>query len=574
MSARRRGKKEAIHRTADSVWRPSPWIIAIGLALLTIAVYAQVSTHTFISLDDGDYVTKNPHVIGGLTGEDIRWAMTTGHAANWHPLTWMSLQADVSGFGLNAGPLHLANLAWHVLDTLLLFGLLRAMTGSLWRSAFVSALFGVHPAHVESVAWIAERKDVLSAAFWFGTTWAYVAWVRRPAAWRYTVMLMLFALGLMAKPMLVTLPATLLLLDIWPLGRQSTPWTRRLLEKTPLFVMAAASSVATVLAQHAAIVSLERVPWPVRAGNAVLSYGRYLVTLVWPANLSILYQLSGPAPTAALAVTIVIILAISWMAWVTRRTWPFVLTGWLWYLGTLVPVIGFVQVGMQAMADRYTYIPSIGIFIAVVWSVWVLAQRARIAPMVAGGVGLAAVAVLAVVAHAQTATWATNETLWRQAVAATSNNPRAHIELGVVYGHESRHAEAEAEFKQALQMKLGDVDAKDLFPNLAGSLLAQGKLTDAIPLFEQAIALDPSRVDLRHQLALTYARVGRPDDALAAWREAVRVDPAFEDAYLGMGVLLSSRGQLDEARKMLTELLRLNPNRKDAQQALARIQGK
>ena len=541
------------------------------LAILTVAVYAQVSSHTFISVDDGDYVTANPHVNTGLSADNVRWALTTGHAANWHPLTWMSLQADVSAFGANAGPLHVTNVAWHVLDTLLLFGLLRAMTGSLWRSAFVAALFGVHPAHVESVAWIAERKDVLSAACWFGTTWAYVAWVRRPAAWRYGLVIVLFALGLMAKPMLVTLPATLLLLDVWPLDRQATSWTRRLLEKAPLFVMAAASSVVTVLVQHAAIASLELVPWPVRLANAVLSFGRYLVTLIWPVDLSILYQLTGPAPPGQLVLAIIAIVAISWIAWRMRRAWPFLLVGWLWYLGTLLPVIGLVQVGMQAMADRYTYIPSIGIFIALVWTGWALASRARIAPMVAGGVGIAVVAVLAGVAHAQTATWATNETLWHQAVTATTNNPRAHIELGVVYGHQGRHPEAESEFMQALQVKLGPTDAKDLFANLAGSLIAQGKLTEAIPQLTQAIELDPSRVDLRHQLALAYGRVGRTDDAIASWREALKINPQFEDAYLGLGVLLASRGKNDEARQALTELLRINPNRKDAQQALARI---
>jgi tetratricopeptide (TPR) repeat protein len=375
----------------------------------------------------------------------------------------------------------------------------------------------------------------------------------------------------MAKPMLVTLPATLLLLDVWPLDRQATPWSRRLLEKAPLFALAIASSVITVLVQHAAIASLELVPWPIRLANAVLSFGRYLLTLIWPTNLSILYQLTDSAPLDRLALAIIAIVLISWVAWRTKRAWPFILVGWLWYLGTLLPVIGLVQVGMQAMADRYTYIPSVGIFIAVVWAGWALAARARIAPLIAGGVATAIVAILAVVAHAQAATWATNETLWHQAVTATSNNPRAHIELGVVYGHQNRHAEAESEFMQALQMKLGPNDAKDLFPNLAGSLIAQGKLAAAIPQLEQALELDPSRVDLRHQLALAYGRVGRTDDAIKSWRDALRINPQFEDAYLGLGILLASQGKNDEARQALTELLRINPNRKDAQQALARI---
>jgi Flp pilus assembly protein TadD len=460
-----------------------------------------------------------------------------------------------------------------VLNTLLLFGLLRGMTGSLWRSAFVAALFGVHPAHVESVAWIAERKDVLSAAFWFGTTWAYVAWIRRPSAVRYGAVLVLFALGLMSKPMLVTLPATLLLLDVWPLDRMSVPWTRRLLEKAPLFVLAATSSVITMLVQHAAIASLELVPFPIRLANAILSYGRYLVTLVWPTNLAILYPLTAPDSMRVIT-SGVVIAAITFLAWRVRRAWPFVLIGWLWFLGTLVPVIGIVQVGMQALADRYTYIPFVGLFIALVWTGWAIASRLRIAPAVTIGAGSVVVAVLAFVAHAQASTWATNEALWRQAVQATDNNPRAHIELGIVYGRQSRHAEAEAEFLQALQFKLTPIDAKDVFPNLSGALMAQGRVREAIPQLVQAIELDKDRVDLRHQLALAYGRVGRTEEALASWREAVRIDPKFEDAYLGMGVLLAANGRIDEARKALTELLRINPSRTDAKTALSRLAGK
>jgi len=582
VSQRRRGKTTGGRTSGASAtsapaatyhWRPSPWLIAIALTILTIVVYAQLSSATFISVDDGDYVHLNPHVTGGLTAENVRWAFTSGHAANWHPLTWMSLQADVSAFGKEPGPLHVANLAWHVLNTLLLFGLLRAMTGSLWRSAFVAALFAVHPAHVESVAWISERKDVLSAAFWFGTTWAYVAWVRRPSSGRYAAMLVLFALGLMSKPMLVTLPATLLLLDVWPLNRSSVPWSRRLLEKAPLFAMTIASSIVTSMVQQAAMASLELVPFPVRVANAVLSYGRYLVSLIWPADLAFLYPLNQPetGPVVAAAVAIV---AVTALAWLMRRSFPFVLIGWLWFVGTLVPVIGLVQVGSQALADRYTYIPFVGLFIAIVWLTWELASRARISQAITLATGAIVVALLATVAHAQAATWATNESLWRHVVQSTTNNPRAHIELGVVYGKQARHAEAESEFRQALQLRMTPTDAKDLFPNLSGALLAQGKVTEAIPQLLQAIELDNKRVDVRHQLGMAYARVGRPDDAIAAFKEAVRIDPKYEDAYLGMAVLLARRGNVDEARQALMELLKLNPNRKEAQAALAQLAGK
>ena len=573
MSARRRSKTATPQASGAAAWRPSPWLVAIALAILTTAVYAQVASHTFISVDDGDYVHQNPHVTGGLTLDNVRWALTSGHAANWHPLTWMSLQADVSMFGAEAGPLHVVNVAWHVLNALLLFGLLRAMTGSLWRSAFVAALFGVHPAHVESVAWIAERKDVLSTAFWFGATWAYVQWARQPSVMRYVFVMLLLVMGLMSKPMLVTLPATLLLLDIWPLERSSVPWSRRIVEKLPLFALAAASSVVTIFVQQAAMSSLELVPFSIRVANAVLSYGRYLVTFVWPANLAFLYPLAAPVPGPLIA-SAIFIAAVTFVAWRVRQTWPFVLVGWLWFLGTLVPVIGIVQVGMQGMADRYTYIPSVGIFVAAVWGLAALASRARVAPLVVAGAGAIVVLALSVAAHAQVSTWATNESLWRHAVQSTTNNPRARIELGAVYGKQARHAEAEAELTQALQMKLADVDAKDLFRNLSGALLGQGRFTEAIPKLEQAIDLDQTRVELRHELALAYARTGRQDDAIACWREAIRRDPKFEESYIGLGVLLAGKGRIDEARKALTDLLAINPNRKDAQQALARLTGK
>jgi tetratricopeptide (TPR) repeat protein len=272
--------------------------------------------------------------------------------------------------------------------------------------------------------------------------------------------------------------------------------------------------------------------------------------------------------------TAVFIAAATFVAWRARHTWPFILVGWFWFLGTLVPVIGIVQVGMQGMADRYTYIPSVGIFFAVVWGVVALASRARVAPLAVAGAGAIVVLALAVAAHAQASTWATNESLWRHAVQATTNNPRARIELGAVYGKQSRHAEAEAELTQALQMKLADIDAKDLFRNLSGALVAQGKFAEAIPKLEQAVELDQARVELRHHLAIAYARVGRPNDAIACWREAIRRDPKFEEPYVGLSVLLAGQGRIEEARKALIDLLAINPNRKDAQQALARLTGK
>jgi tetratricopeptide (TPR) repeat protein len=395
--------------------------------------------------------------------------------------------------------------------------------------------------------------------------------VRRPAAWRYVLVVVLFALGLMAKPMLVTLPFTLLLLDIWPLGRAETPWARRVVEKVPLFAMSVASSIMTTIAQRGAIASLDLVPLADRIANAVLSYGRYLQLLAWPSNLAILYPLVVPLPAAPVVLAGFVIAALTALAWRVRKTMPYVLVGWLWFLGTLVPVIGVMQVGVQALADRYAYIPSIGVFIALAWGGRALASRLRLSPVVLRTIGVALVAGLAVVAHAQIATWATNETLWRQAVAATSRNPRAHIELGVVYGKAGRPAEAAAELELALTFPLSEAEGRDVFPNLGQALMDQGKLAEAIPRLEKARELSPERADICHRLALAYFGVNRKDDAIAAWREAVRLNPRFEEAYFTMGIVLAANGRRDEALKALTEVLRINPTRKDAQEALAAL---
>jgi tetratricopeptide (TPR) repeat protein len=310
------------------------------------------------------------------------------------------------------------------------------------------------------------------------------------------------------------------------------------------------------------------VPLWMRVANAVLSYGRYVKMLVWPTDLALLYPLVPP-PAGLVLLAGVVVAALTAIAWRARRSMPFVLVGWLWFLGTLVPVIGIVQVGVQALADRYTYVPSIGFFIAVVWGTEALARRAGIGPTALRVAGGAVVAGYAVLAHAQIATWATPETLWRQAVTAVPDSPRAHIELGVVYGRTGRPAEAAAQFEQVLPLPIATSEAQDLFPNLAQALLDQGKTAEAIPYLERSRQLSPERADVCHKLALAYLAAGRADDALAAWRDAIRLNPDFDDAYLTMGVVLAANGRVDEARRAFTEVLRINPSRKDAQDALA-----
>ena len=555
--------------------RPSRWVtwsIAAALLVLTVAVFAQVRSHDFVDLDDGLYLVENANVRSGLTSENVQWAFTTGRAANWHPVTWMSHQLDASLFGMDAGRHHLTNLAWHVLNVLMLFGLLRYVTGSIWRSAFVAALFAVHPAHVESVAWLSERKDVLSTFFWIATTWAWAIWTRRRSATWFAVALACYALGLMSKPMLITLPFTLLLLDVWPLQRQQLGWRRRVAEKAPFFVLAIVSTIVTVLVQQqgGAVSTLERVTLGDRISTAIAAYAAYLRTLVWPVDLAAFYPYVRDIPVASIALAAAALLAISGFAWVMRRH-QFLAVGWLWYLGTLVPVIGLVQIGMQSRADRYTYVPYIGLFIAVVWSVAALASRYRRGPVIVATGGAAIVIGLAVLAHAQTRTWRTSEALWTHAIAVTPDNAKAHNSLGAIYGNTGRTREAEAHFKEALRLQPDKTEGLHILPNLGRSLIAQGKVAEAVPYLEHARRLKPDDAGLANEMALAYVGVDRFDAAIAAWRDAVRIDPRQEQTWFALGMALAATGRVPEARQAFTEVLRLNPGRTDAATALSRL---
>ena len=555
---------------------PQPWLapaIAAVLVILTVAVFAQVRAHDFIDFDDGLYVVDNPNVRGGLTQENIAWAFTTGRAANWHPLTWISHQADVSMFGMDAGLHHLTNVAWHALNAILLFGFLRSLTGAVWRSAFVAALFAIHPAHVESVAWISERKDVLSTFFLIVSTWAWTSWTRTPSNARWLLALATFALGLMSKPMLMTLPFAWLLLDVWPLGRSHVTWTRRVVEKLPFFLLAGASVIVTIAVQQegGAVTSLDRLSLINRFTNAVTAVTEYLRVLVWPTGLSAFYPLTTSIPVASIVIAVIVVLAISAAAWLTRERFGFVLTGWLWFLGTLVPVIGLVQIGMQSHADRYTYVPYIGLFVAVAWCLNVLAERGPIMRAAIAAFSVAAIVSLAVVAHAQTATWRNSEVLWSHAVAVDPGNAKAHNSLGAIYGNTGRIPEAEREFKEALRLRPDMREGLHIFPNLGRSLVAQGKLSEAIPYLERARQLKPEDAALASELGNAYLGVDRTSDAMRAWQDAVRLNPQLDDTWFMLGIALAAGGNFTEARHAFNEVLRINPGRKDAAMALQRL---
>jgi protein O-mannosyl-transferase len=489
-------------------------LVVLALAALTVAVYAPVGHFDFVQLDDPAYVTENPNVLGGLTLEGLSWAFTTGHAANWHPVTWLSHMLDVQLFGVAAGAHHLTSLALHAANTLLLFGLLVLLTGALWRSALVAALFAVHPLHVESVAWVAERKDVLSTFFMLLTLWAYAGFVRHvgPAATAggatagrsrrvyYALMLVVFALGLMAKPMLVTLPFVLLLLDVWPLERLNPAWPR-VREKLPLFVMAAASSIVTFVVQQrgGAVTPFEVHPFSLRLQNAVVSVVAYLRDALWPAGLTVLYSFPSAVPPEQVAISLAVLAVVSLAAYRLARREPYLLVGWLWYLGTLVPVAGLVQVGVQARADRYTYVPLIGVFIMVAWGLAALVGRRPRLRMVVSAAAIGAIVGCAVTARVQAGYWTDSVALWTRATMITLHVDEfeAHMSLGTALGNQGRVDEAREHFAEAARLR-PESDAAHC--SLGIALARSGRLTDAVRELNEALRLNPGNQAARRAL--------------------------------------------------------------------------
>lgn len=469
-------------------WRPR-LVIVLALVVMILAVFLPVLHHEFVEFDDPDYVTNNAHVLSGLTWESITWAFTTPHASNWHPLTWMSHMLDVELFGLNSGGHHLVNVVFHTFNALLLFAVLGAMTGALWRSAAVAALFAVHPLHVESVAWVAERKDVLSTFFWLLTTISYVWYVRVPGIGRYFLVVLFFTLGLLSKPMLVTLPVVLVLLDFWPLKRwrdedapsgSSSPLfnhaflLRSFREKVPLLVLAVASSVTTFLVQHdsGAVMPLFFIPLHQRLINALSSYAMYVYKMFWPHPLYVFYPYVGTyLPPWQIVGSLALLAGVSAAAAVSLRRYPY-LSGWFWYVLTLLPVIGIVQVGVQGMAERYTYVPLVGLFIVLSWGACDVLKRVRRRNVVAALAGGAILVALMMVARNQVGYWSRHEKLWQHAVEVNAGNFRAHAFLGEQMARDGRMNEARSHFSQALKINPGYGKARARLRELEGKGVA------------------------------------------------------------------------------------------------------
>jgi len=522
----------------------------------------------FINFDDTDYVTENVHVLKGLNGQSITWAFTTTEAANWHPLTWLSHMLDVQLFGLDAGKHHLTSLLLHILNSVLLFLLLVRMTGALWRSAFVAALFAIHPLHVESVAWIAERKDVLSTLFWLLTLGAWLGYVKSKKAAPYVLALALYALGLMAKPMLVTLPFTLLLLDYWPLRRLAIPLHRRigalkilLWEKLPFFMMSAASCIITFVAQRnqGAVETLENLVFGGRIANAAVAYVSYLGKTFWPASLAVYYPhprtdlITWPVAGSALLLAGATILLLR-----LGRKAPFLLFGWLWYLGTLVPVIGLVQVGGQAMADRYTYVPLIGVFIAIAWGLAELALKIPGARVVAPVIAVASLAALFPIARAQTGHWTDTAALFEHTLAVTSDNLWAHNIIGFLRFDQGNIDEAITHYMEALRINSNFVEAQI---NLGNALADTGRYDEAIKYCNQALLrVGPENYKALNNLGRLLAKVNRIPEAIECLQKAIKIKPDFAEAHNNLGAVLGRQNRMPEAIEHFMEAVRIKPD--------------
>jgi protein O-mannosyl-transferase len=523
------------------------WILAAGLLVLTALTYASVRTFGFVELDDPLYITENPHVRAGLTLEGVRWAFATNTAAHWHPLTWLSHMLDVSMFGVASGPHHVVNLLLHMGSTVILFLLLHRLTASPWRSAFVAAVFALHPLRVESVAWVAERKDVLSTFFWMLTTAAYVSYCRHQSRTRMAAVAGFFVLGLLSKAMLVTLPFVLVLLDLWPLERWSIAKPRTIVpmlkEKLPLFALSAASSVATVVAARSngeALAGLQELPLGLRLANAVISALAYLRKMFWPTDLNLLYALPDEITSAQLAGAALVLLTITVVVFRSARSRPYLLVGWLWYLGTLVPVSGLMQLGAQAMADRYTYIPMIGIALMVAWLPSPSMMRSTFArTSISVAAGLAVVSMIVATSN-RLPVWRNNVTLFTAATMQTMNVDEygAHLSLGATLMGQQRFEEARAHYEaaNALQPK-----SSEALYGIGLSYLNAGRAADAIRSLEQAVALAPDDPGRRNDLAVAYVRSERIDDAIREYRRLtaqVPGEPRFSGA---LSALLARR---------------------------------
>ncbi|HBB15551.1 MAG TPA: hypothetical protein DCZ97_00595 [Syntrophus sp. (in: bacteria)] len=582
-------------------------LIGIGLSILVLIAYWGVTGNGFVNYDDQAYVSWNRHVQKGLTLEGIAWAFTTTSVSNWHPLTWLSLMLDLELYGMNAGGYHWTSVVLHMATGLFLFLVLIRMTGQLWRSGVVAGLFLIHPLHVESVAWVAERKDVLSGLFWMSSMWGYARYVEKPLVGRYLWVVLFFVLGLMSKPMVVTLPFVLLLLDYWPLGRMERGTVVRLLyEKAPLFFLSAASSVITFIAQKEgeAVASLQHLPFTDRLGNAVVAYATYLVKTILPYDLAIYYTHPGRWPVGEILFALALLLLITVLFVMRSRRSPYLAVGWFWYLGTLVPVIGLVQVGGQAMADRYTYLPLVGIFIAIVWGFAELLTVGRYRMMIgsatrktcivggdercnkkqisslpgsaalwAGSItsGLVIVVVMTALicmTQIQVGYWKSSITLFSHALRVTKDNFQAHNNLARALTDEKRYQEAQDHYLASIRISPSYMPP---YVNLGLMQMELGMLEEAMICFSEALKIKPGDGDALFAIGNLYLKKGLWDKAIVQYRMALNEKPSDSTLHNNLGLALTRRGDVDQAIRSYQTAIQLDPEHAGAHNNLAML---
>ena len=542
--------------------------ICLLLAASVFLTFRATFQHDFVNYDDDQYVYENAHVSRGLTTYGAEWAFTHRHSNNWHPLTWLSHMADCELFGLKPAGHHITSVALHAFNAVLLFLLLRKLTGSTWRAVFVAALFAIHPLRVESVAWISERKDVLSGCFFLLTLLAHTQYAKisalhnSPSKPWYAITLISFACGLMSKPMLVTSPGVLLLLDFWPLKRIAhhaprTTLRSLVLEKLPFAALSIATCVATIIAQREAVASFTALPFATRFANALAAAGIYLWQLIWPAKLAAYYPYADSGDLAIQAAAgFVLLLVISFLAWKHRARCPWLMFGWLWFLGMLTPVIGIIQVGEQAHADRYTYLPQIGVALALVWTIseWATRFPQRLAAIrVVGGLVLI---TLAFVTAQQTAHWRNSRSLWERALAVTKNNSLAHNNLGHVLIGEGKPAKAVAHFREALRIEPNLAEAEN---NLGTVFMDMGRTAEAMEHYQRALKFKPHYAEANNNYATLLVPAGRHAEAIIHFERALKSRPDYPEVHYNLGNLRASQGRSADAITHYEQALRLRP---------------
>jgi tetratricopeptide (TPR) repeat protein len=588
----RRGRNRTSSRLAS-------FCVCLALIAITWFVFGQTLGHDFVNFDDHVYVYENPRIIQGITLDGVIGVFAHLHARNWHPLTSISHMLDCQLFGLNTGGHHFTNVLLHTIAVLLLFLVFHQMTGAFWQSAFVASLFAIHPLHVESVAWISERKDVLSADFFMLTLLAYLHYARRPSIGRYAIVVSFLGLGLMSKPMLVTLPFVLLLLDYWPLKRTcdqspalrnprseiDTRWQvtsgrmfRLVLEKIPLLVLSVFSCAVTLLAQSntKATDGLDQLPFTWRLSNAVITYVTYVWQMIWPNRLAVFY----PHPNDQLLfwqviLAVAFLAACSLLAILFRKRLPYILTGWFWYIGMLVPVIGLIQVGEQARADRYTYLPQIGLYVMIAWAVADFARPCRNHRIALAIAAAAAIAALSVCAFVQTSYWKNSGTLWTHAVTVTSDNDVAHNNLGYLSLRRGELDEAISHFSTALNIRAGNAASHYnlgralIENNLANALARKGLAGQAIPHYEEAVRLRPDYADAYYNFGTVLFREGKIDEAITEWQKALAIQPYDAEVHTSLGTAFARKGMLREAIAEYQQALKVVPQNRLAMNNLA-----